>query len=347
MLKYNFRTLMAAVACFAVVATSCSTAKPGITASTSTAQPSEPWPTASTKRLALDTFPVGIAVDDSSGEVYVLASDEILVFDPDTEAPKSRIQLGPGIDDIAFDSAHRTAWVSSNSRTNSPADRTVNILDCRRKEVIGSVELQHPAIAVGIDSAGKRAFVVNRPDDQTVIPAQRSWVSVFDTDTRQLIDTVELPFAAYGIEVDSHTHSAVISGWGSTKVMSTQTLAVDRTRSISSDSSSAAVALDHQTGTAYVASDNMLSTIELRTNMAVAERKVEWDDASMDIGPESTLLVPDHENRVLLVIDSVTGEILARIPVGIEPNGVVSTANRRAAYVYSNSDRSVTVVVFG
>jgi YVTN family beta-propeller protein len=313
---------------------------------TSPDQTIELGPAASTKRLALDTFPIGIAVDDSNGDVYVLASGEILVFDPDSEAPKSRIHIVPGANHIAFDPSHHAAWVSNNRRTNDPAGRKVNILDCGSNQVIGSVELQYPAMAVGVDSATNRAFVVNRPDDQTVTPDQRGWVSVFDTDTRQLIDTIELPFAAYGIEVDSNTHSAVISGWGNTVVMSTQTFVIDRSRSIRSDSSSAAIAVDHHTGFAYVASDNKLSTIPLRGNAGLTERKVDWDDASMGVGPGSTLLVTDRGNGVLLVIDSATGGVRTRIPVGVEPIGVAGATNRKTAYVYSNSDQSVTVVRF-
>ncbi|BDT87283.1 hypothetical protein FMUAM8_30470 [Nocardia cyriacigeorgica] len=257
-----------------------------------------------------------------------------------------RIRVDPGADDIAFDRVNRTAWVSGNSRSNAPEDRTVNIVDTQTKQVIGSVEVEFPAIAVGVDALAHRAFVVNRPDDQTKVPDSRAWLTVFDTRTREEITTIELPFAAYDIDVDPNTHSVLIAGWGNAAFVSAQTLALDRSRSVGSASSSLETVVDSERGRAFVVSDGVMWTISTGTSASVTEREIEWEDGSMAIGPGGTLLVADYENRGLLVIDPETGSILRRVPVDVAPNSIATTSDRRTVYVSSNPDKALSVIRF-
>ncbi|WP_280182427.1 YncE family protein [Nocardia cyriacigeorgica] len=303
-------------------------------------------PAGPAQKIAVDTWPSGIEVDGSTGEVYVLGSDEILVFTQGMNGPTNRIPTHPGTDDIAFDRMHHTAWVSSNLRSNAPEDHKVNILDTQSKQMIGTVEVSHPVLAVGVDPLAHRAFVVNRPDDQTAIPDSRAWVTVFDTRTRAPITTIELPFAAYEIDIDPNAHTAVISGWLEAATMSTQIHDVDRSRSVASESSSMETTIDTERELAYVVSDGTLSTISTGDNGTVSERKVEWEEGSMDIGPDGTILVSDHENRGLMVIDPATGALLGRIPAGVAPSSIATTPDRRTAYISSNADKAISVIRF-
>ncbi|UGT64561.1 YncE family protein [Nocardia asteroides] len=300
-------------------------------------------PVASTSEVALDIHPIGAGLDESTGEIYLLAQDVIVALDSKATV-NGRVAI-PGADDIAFDSTHHTAWVTHNARANDPADRVVELLDTRSKQRIGSVEVLHPALAVAVDTSANRAFVVHRPDDQTQIPELRAWVSVFDTATRRLIDTVELPFAAYEIEIDPETHVALIAGWMTAVVMSTQTLAIDPTPSLSSRSSSVTIAVDSRDGTGYAVSDDVLSVIALDSN-SVTDIAIGWEDGRMAPGPDETLLVTDFDDNSLMVIDPASGVVRSRIPVNTESFGVVSTPDRRTVYVYSQAAESVTVVEF-
>lgn len=331
------------------VTTGCSTEQPDAAGSSRTATSRPVGVAVSTgppERLTIDTWPSSVELDDSTGEVYVLASNEILVFEQQSNAPMHRIRVDPGADDIAFDRVNRTAWVSGNSRSNAPEDRTVNIVDTQTKQVIGSVEVEFPAIAVGVDALAHRAFVVNRPDDQTKVPDSRAWLTVFDTRTREEITTIELPFAAYDIDVDPNTHSVLIAGWGNAAFVSAQTLALDRSRSVGSASSSLETVVDSERGRAFVVSDGVMWTISTGTSASVTEREIEWEDGSMAIGPGGTLLVADYENRGLLVIDPETGSILRRVPVDVAPNSIATTSDRRTVYVSSNPDKALSVIRF-
>lgn len=345
MAKRTFWLLLAAT-CVVTAIPGCSADLPGTPTPASDTTADAESVSATTSRLALDTFPVGIAVDGSNGEVYVLASNELVVLDPDAKTVRNRAPVQPGATEIAFDPAHHAAWVANNRRSNDPADRKVNIFDTRSKQMVGSVELQYPALAVGVDSGANYAFVVNRPDDQTVSPEARAWLSVFDTNTMELVSTVELPFAAYAIEIDSVTHTAVVSGWMHAALVSTQTFAIDRSRNIRSDSSSVTAAVDSRRGAAFIVSGEKLTSIDFRTGSNVTEREIRWEEGPMAIGPAGRLLVTDNHNGALLVIDPATAEVRAQISVGAAPDGVASTPDGKTAYVYSNSRQSVTVVKF-
>ncbi|WP_155291599.1 YncE family protein [Rhodococcoides fascians] len=297
--------------------------------------------------IALDIYPQRIAVNPWSHELYVPAGDSIQVVNPNTAAIDHQISVPQGGSEIVhFDTVGRTAWTHNNTRDNAPDSHIVSVIDAATHELVRTIRFSRPVIALGIDPELGRAFVINRPDDQTQTPEDESWVTVVDTETYEQLDEYRLPLAGYGVYIDPSSHIGYIPGWMGTAIFFTKTPNVlESTTSImDSNSSSVQVAVDEVAHRAYVYTSDDMVTFDSESGVEIARTSLDADITEMVTGNNGIVYSIDSESDTLSVYDSTTWQVLDEITVGDQPISIARDPESGDLFTSDNAGQSITVV---
>lgn len=292
------------------------------------------------------TYPQYVALNPWNRELYVTTGYDIRVLNSDRTALDPFIAVPSGSKDIAFDTVAKTVWTHNNTRDNASDSHVVTVIDTATRQATRTIRFQRPVIALGIDSELRRAFVVNRPDDQTQTPSNESWVSVVDTDTFDVISEYTIDLAGYGVDIDPATHIALIRGWMGTLIFSTEspgTLSAPRAVK-ASNSSSVNVALDKQQQHAYVYTDTDMVTYNTLSGDEISRSAMDIDISDMAVSREGMLWTVDSESDSITVYDPATWAPITSIDVGDQPISIATDPDTGLFFTSNNAGQSVSVI---
>ena len=190
-----------------------------------------------------------------------------------------------------------------------------------------------------IASAQPFAYVANYDSDN---------VSVIDTATNTVVDTVGVGDEPRGIAITPDGSRAYVTNYGSdnVSVIDTATNTVMATVVVGSYPDGIAITPDGSR--AYVVFDpNNLSVIDTATNTVVATVGVGSDPGGIAITPDgSRAYVANELSSNVSVIDTATNTVVATVEVGSWPIGIAITPDGSRVYVanYSYTHNNVSVI---
>jgi serine/threonine-protein kinase len=205
-------------------------------------------------------------------------------------------------------------------------------------QVVDEVDVGESPRNLALSADGRRLYATNRGDDS---------VSVIDAASGTVVRTVELDAGSgpEGIATVPGTDLAYVVNNGSdtVTVLDSTSGLVQQTILVGGFPTDVAVSPDG--ATAYVAA-NAGGQVLAVDAIAVRQTLV------TGVAPQSltvsangrTAFVTDAGQDVLLVVDTASGTVTGRVPVGRVPDGVALSPDERTAYVANIDDDSLSVV---
>ena len=203
------------------------------------------------KVLPLDEIPGALALDQANGNVYIAGNDSFRVFDAGNQSMGRWIVVGHPVHSIAYDgSVSQDVFVS--------AGNGVFAISPQSGRIVGNATVGYGANGMAIDPATGKLFVAEYPDFE---------VFIFRTRDLSQLGVIKLPFCcADQMAIDSKTHLLFVTT--DTKyvdVINAQSDALLNSVAVAStnQNSTNLVAVDTQTGRAFVSSSPGGSIVEL------------------------------------------------------------------------------------
>jgi YVTN family beta-propeller protein len=139
--------------------------------------------------IAVNTFPIGIAVNPSTNKVYVVNefSNTVSVIDTNTDAVKSTINLGNFPYGIDMNPLNNRIYITNRG------SNTVSVLDGSVDIKLDDITVGKSPVGIAVNPSANWIYVTNL-DDGTV--------SVIDGITNDVIETVSVGKTPYGIAVN-------------------------------------------------------------------------------------------------------------------------------------------------
>lgn len=154
---------------------------------------------------AVGKDPFGVAVDTSTGDVYVTnsGSDNVTVLDPTNGSHLAEIPVGAAPEGIAFDAVSGDLFVANNGSAN------VSVISSASRSVVATVPVGYGPVGVAVDPFDDRAFVANSGSNN---------VSVISTSTDRVVASVGVGVGPYGVALDNATDQVYVTNEGSNNV---------------------------------------------------------------------------------------------------------------------------------
>ncbi|HEU4444296.1 MAG TPA: beta-propeller fold lactonase family protein [Nitrososphaeraceae archaeon] len=139
--------------------------------------------------IAVNTFPIGIAVNPSTNKLYVVNefSNTVSVIDTNTDAVKSTINLGNFPYGIDMNPLNNRIYITNRG------SNTVSVLDGSVDIKLDDITVGKSPVGIAVNPSANWIYVTNL-DDGTV--------SVIDGITNDVIETVSVGKTPYGIAVN-------------------------------------------------------------------------------------------------------------------------------------------------
>lgn len=87
-----------------------------------------------------------------------------------------------------------------------------------------------------------------------------------------------------------------------------------------------------------------VAAVDTKTLKVVKVHQAGSDPEQFDLGPDGRLYVANEDSATATVLDTKTGAILARVPVGKEPEGVRVSPSGNWVLVTNESDNSISII---
>lgn len=289
--------------------------------------------------------PVGVAVDPSTGTVYVAnwGDGTVSVIDAATRTVVADIPIGHGSANVAVDPGTHTIFVLN------PVDPYVTVIDGVARAVIDRVPVGKQPTGLAVDPITHLVYVSDR--DTTL--------SVLDGRTRAVIDTVPVIANQTGVVVDPETNTVYVGSTRSPEgelpyssehvvsVVDGSTRAV--TGTVVAGLGRSGLAFDSSARILYVANqwDKTVASIDASTNTVAATVAVDGGlhppgAIAVDPGTHTVYVIP-YRNNSVVVIDGLTNNVVATVPVGENLSDLAVDSATHAVYVTQN-DGTVSII---
>ena len=251
------------------------------------------------KVLPLDEVPGVLALDESSGNVYVAGNDSIQVFYGGNQSMGERIVVGHPIRSMAYDgSVSKDIFVSAGNQ--------VYAVDIALGRVVANATVGNGANGLALDPASGKLFVAEYPDSK---------VFVFDSQGLAPAGVINLPnCCAAQMAVDSRTHTIVATtGTGFVDLINTQTDSFENSVKVSPSSANSTdlVTVDNGTGRVFVSSSPGGSILEIdgSNGAVVGEFRVSSQVAGLAVDSKTHEVFATNYHQVT-VFDGGRGRVL-------------------------------------
>ncbi len=293
-------------------------------------------------------------------EAYVVntGSNSVSVIDTVTNEVKGdEIGVGNFPWEIAVSQDGSRAYVTNlHYDVNDPgATGTVSVIDTATKEVIGSpIEVGADPIDIEITPDGSRAYVTNYTLNLTD-PSAAGTVSVIDTVTNRVIDTVEVGGNPSAVAITPDGLRAYVANQrsGTVSVIDTATNEIVGS-AVEVSTGPFGIAISPDGSLAYITSTGRaeVTVIDTATNTVVApSMSTGWGTYGIAITPNGSRAYVTrwwglgYDVNSLFVIDTSTNEVIGSpIEVGKMTGGIAITPDGSSVYTTNSYTHSVTVI---
>ncbi|MBV8894676.1 MAG: YncE family protein [Acidobacteria bacterium] len=228
-----------------------------------------------------------------------------------------------------------TAAHAIDAYITSSGGNTVSVIDTATNTVIATITLDRPSAGVAVTPDGSKVYIANGIADT---------VSVIDTATNTVIATIPVGGGfeknPFGVAVTSDGSKVYVANeTGTVSVIDTATNTVIATIPIGLNPTLLAVAPPRPDGRSEPQNEDRERRCRLHQ-----------DDEGQTDGQEdkkmarSKVYVAGSEGNTVVVIDTATDTVIARIPVGRFPFGVAVTPDGCKVYVANDNDATVSVI---
>jgi YVTN family beta-propeller protein len=256
-----------------------------------------------TSGIGVDSYPVGIAVNPTTGKIYVANefSNTVSIIDEGTDKVQATIKVGSFPYGIDINPLNNRVYVANRG------SNTVSVIDGSTNLKMADVNVGKSPIDVAVNPSSSLVYVTN---------IESGTVSVIDGITNTVSSTIKVGRIPYAIAVNPATNLAYITdiGDGSISIL-------DISKSNSSEDSNdaartlekingiiapAGIAINTSTNKAYVTdyASNTVFVIDLKTNSVIDRIKVGTNPVGISLNPISNkIYVANIGDNTVSVID--------------------------------------------
>jgi len=256
--------------------------------------------------------PTGVAVNASSGRVYVAdaGSDLVSVVGTANGRVVASVPVGTAPQAVALDGAVGRLYVANFGSGN------VSVVNTTTDTVVASVTVGANASAVAVDGTSGLVYVADRGSAN---------VSVINATTDKVVASVPVGTNASGLAVDPALNAVFVANQGSANVSVINASTDKVVASIPVGTNATGVAVDAATGAVYVTNEgsDTVSVINGSTHRVVATIPVGSEPQAVAVDPgNGRVYVSDAGSDNVTVIDGATDAPVASFLVGIYPQGI-------------------------
>jgi YVTN family beta-propeller protein len=182
------------------------------------------------------------------------------------------------------------------------------------------------------------AYITNRFDNT---------VSVIDTTTNTLVDTIAVGEAPGGVAINPAGTRVYVANLLDDTVLSIDTATNTVEATITTGDQPNGMAVNPAGTRVYVANEegDTVSVIDTATNSVLDTFTVGNNPLGVTVNPAgSSVYVANRDDNTVSVIDTATNTVLATIPVGVGPGGVAVNPAGTRVYVANQFDNTVSVI---
>jgi len=313
-----------------------------------------------TKELKIGNHPAGIAVDESTGMVYIAVgeSGEVVVLDGETDKEISRIKVESWAYPVAVDSKNKLAFVvcqlDNLARYQNFEDPypfrpgILCIIDTNKNKVIQKVEVGRRSRGVAVNPNLGKVYVANRSDDTVHVIDEKSGK------TKEIIRTQCNP---WGIAVNPNNNKVyavnLLGEWYDNHGQSATVTVIDGKKDtilkhIPVGKITCHIAINPKTNLAYTADEDNAQVSVIDCDKDEVIRIVDGIGLTIDeisINPKTKkVYIPSHFFEGTIVVDAQKKEVEAKIKhYGWVTSAGVNPATNKI-YVSNQEDGYVDVI---
>jgi YVTN family beta-propeller protein len=232
-----------------------------------------------------------------------------------------------------------SAAISTRAYVANADSDSVSVIDTTTNTVIATIAVGDAPLAVAVNPAGTRAYVVNGSGSGSV--------SVIDTATNTVIATIAVGKSPMGVAINPAGTRAYVTNQNSDSVSVIDTTTNSVIATIAVGAGPTGVAVNPAGTRAYVTNvdANTVSVIDTTTNTVLTTIATGGDPIGVAVNPAGTrTYIVKFLSGTVSVIDTTTNAVLTTIAVGTSPRGVAVTPDGTHAYVTNQNSGSVSVI---
>lgn len=201
----------------------------------------------------------------------------------------------------------------------------------------------------GTNSRFARITVLQYPVYAYITNHNSGTVSIIDTATKKVTDTLPVGINPFGITVSSDGSKVYVANNGSNTVSVIDTSINKVTATVPVGNQPVGVAVNPDGTKVYVTNvgDNTISVIDTTTNAVIASIPVGTYPTGVVIIPDGTkafVVSGTSSINIVSVIDTATNTVTATVPVGAGCMGVAASPDGTKVYIVNTNDNTVSVI---
>ncbi len=242
----------------------------------------------------------------------------------------------------------------------------VSVIDTATDTVATTINVgPHMPFGVAVNAAGTRVYVTSTHNNGTsggspgseepmlsapLILSEYSrggTLSVIDTGTNNVISTVDVGIAPYGVAVNQDGTKVYVTNTGDNNVSIIDTATNQVISAVNVGNAPYGVAVNPAGTKVYVANahSNSVSIIDTSTNQVATTVTVGSGPYGVAVNPAGTkVYVTNSGSNSVSVIDAATNKIITTVGVGWDPLGVAVNPTGTRVYVADNLGHAVSVI---
>ena len=285
--------------------------------------------------VRVGTYPIGVAFDSSTGDLYVANyhSASVSVIDQANDSVVATVAVGSHPWGVAFDPSNGDIYVAND------ASDTCSVINGSTDLVVATVPVGELPIGVVYDPANGDIYVVNDNSNTT---------SVIDGATNAVVTTVAVGFWPYAAAYDPSNGDVYVTniGAGTVSVISSSNNVVVATIGTGNPYSyPEGIAFDSLNGYMYLVEDGLNAVSIINGSNIVGTVRVgtypEWVAFDPVLGD---LIVTNTGSATVSVIAGSSNTVVRTLRVGKRPYGVAFDPDNGKVYVADVGSGTVSAI---
>jgi YVTN family beta-propeller protein len=327
------------------------------------------------KTIPVGKWPIGVGLNSRTHMLYVANSgnNTVSVIDTNNETVLDHIRVGKAPNGIAVDPEKNRVYVANGDISNitddvgQHDDKPIEQSYSNIITVIDGVSNDKKDITVGSGGFPKDIAIDDRLDKIYVANENSNTITEIDSNSNEVVRTIELPFRPNDIEINSDKgilyvstseleglselirvgapEDNIIKYWLN-RANSTVELDGDF-QLLQVDTRPTHVAVDNDTNRSYVSNyySNTVSVIDTENDTVIDKITVSEGPNGIAVDPEKKrVYVANERNNTVSVIDTKTNKVTGNISVGRHPTSVALNPANNTLYVANSGNNTVSVI---